>query len=137
VAGIAGTDERDWRTWEWVTPLVTAVGICAIASIPYLLEYTACTPDMAPSSFTYNTWDQNLYLSWTVQGKWGRFFCEDQFTSEATPPILFSSFFWFLGTLARGLHLPPAVLYHAARVLGIFAFCIVLYPFCRAFSGTR
>jgi hypothetical protein len=121
------------RRWAWGC----ALAVMAIVSLPYLLLWAIQPPGASFWGFVQNPDDHCVYLAWMRQAWQGQLFFENLFTTDPQRGLTINLFFWLLGSLARLVHLPLALVYHLARV-GFGALLLVLvYHLAAFFTESR
>lgn len=113
-------DEYRWVFW-------VALGIMALASIPYIFGYGIAPPGYKFVGFTYNIDDACVYMSWMRQAADGHFFLRNLFTTEHQTGNGFNLLFLFLGTFARLTHLPLSAVFHLSRIVFGIALLMAVY----------
>ncbi|MEN6521711.1 MAG: hypothetical protein ABFD46_11255 [Armatimonadota bacterium] len=116
-----------------LVPLLWAVAIVALASVPYIIGIAASPPDGVFTGFTFNIDDAFVYSSWIKQIANGGLFIQNQFTSDPQSACQFNLFFIALGLIARITHLSPMAVFHLARVVLGVAFLMLVWRFAGRF----
>ena len=106
--------ERRWL-------IARAIGVLALASLPYLAGALTAAPDHVFTGLQVNPLDGVSYLAKMQIGFHGGWLFQLRFTTEASAGAVLFTYFIALGHLARLLSLPLIVVFHAARLLGGFA----------------
>ena len=112
--------ERRWL-------LIRAMGVLALASLPYLAGALLAGPDRVFSGLQVNPLDGVSYLAKMQIGLHGDWLFSLRFTAESSTGVLLFTYFVALGQLARVLGLPLILVFHAARLLGGFALLWAIY----------
>lgn len=123
---------------EWRFPVL--VGIVALAStlpaigigyltVPSGTKYTGFV-DASPG-------DDLTYLAVMKAGAQGHWLWHDLYTSVPHPGIVVYPFYILLGHFQGLTHLPPVLVFQAARVLVGFALVVLVYGFCSLFFSRR
>ncbi len=94
--------------------LLTAGATC----VPYVLAGSLSPSGWSFSGFLLNPIDGFSYLAKMREGAAGAWLFRLPYAPQPGPGAFLFVFYLALGHLAQALHLPPLVIYHAARVLG-------------------
>ncbi len=100
-----------------------------ILTLPYLLAWAAAGPDWVFVGFLINPLDGNSYLAKMQQGAAGDWLFRLPFTAEPGEGSFLFVFYLMLGHIARILHAPLWLVFHAARLLGAAALALTLRSF--------
>lgn len=121
----------------YVRPLVLAVIVLAVTSIPTLVAYSSQPPGRAFMGFFVNAADMNSYLEKMREGSEGLWYWVNRYTTESSPPVLL--FVWLLawGHLAALLHLGGIATFQLFRVTGAIALFGGAWAFIRHFCTGR
>ncbi|MBC8101601.1 MAG: hypothetical protein H7Z41_03330 [Cytophagales bacterium] len=88
-----------------------------LASLPYLYGWWTTPAGQVYTGFTYNIDDGAVYLAWMREAARGQFFIHNPFSVEPQRDVLFSLFFFLLGSIVRVTALDAMTVYQAARVV--------------------
>ncbi len=113
------------REWRWVTGV--ALGLLALAWLPYLAGWAAASPGVHFTGLVYNPLDGYTYIAKMRLGAEGSWLFRLTYTSEPQKGAPIYLFYLFLGHLARWTRLPLLVVYHAVRTVGGLALLFGLY----------
>jgi hypothetical protein len=121
-------EQRRDRRWAWGVAALALVLTCIPLLYGFWQEGTRADHGWF-TTFTYNGPDHAVYLSWMRQASEGRFFEQNQFTTEPQLGLKFNLFWLAVGGLAGLLHLPLLVACHVARLVMGLVFLRVLWWF--------
>jgi hypothetical protein len=115
--------------WRWV--VIIAVGLTALAFIPFLwVAFSGASgSDLQFMGVLNNYRDGATYLSKMEQGVEGSWLIQFLHTPEPHNGVFIQALYPALGQLARLLRIPPIALFHAARVVASLVMYLALYHF--------
>jgi hypothetical protein len=99
---------------------VVATIVMLVTTVPYIYGWSieGTTPQRGwYSGFGYNVSDSCVYTAWMRHISEGHFFQRNLFTTGEQSGLMFNLFYVVLGFLTWVTHLPPAIVYHAVRVI--------------------
>lgn len=113
--------------WRWV--VVFAVGLTALAFVPFLwVAFSgASRSDWQFMGVLNNYRDGATYLSKMTQGMEGSWLVNFRHTPEPHSGVFIQALYPALGQLARLLRIPSIALFHAARVVASLIMYMALY----------
>ena len=121
-------------TWREMAPvLLWAALVMAATALPYLWAISHAAPDEQFQGFIWGVDEGNVYLAWMRQASEGRVLLRNQYTTLPQHPHFLNVFLLALGRLTAWTGQPPAVIFHAARLLGGIVLLATIYLFA-AFS---
>ncbi|MHB0987726.1 MAG: hypothetical protein ACYC3P_03555 [Bellilinea sp.] len=112
------------RSFIIITSLATL-----LVTLPYLLAAQSGGESLVFNGFLLNPIDGNSYLSKMREGWLGQWRFTLLNSSQAPEGSYLFLFYIFLGHVSHWLGLPLIFTFHAARVLGAFFLCLMLYRF--------
>ena len=119
------------------TPLVTrreialvlawALVVAGLTALPYVWAVQRAPAQMQFQGFIWGVDEGNVYLAWTRQAAEGRVLLRNQYTTLPQNARFFNVFLLALGriTALTGQH--PAIIFHAARLVGGVALLASIY----------
>jgi hypothetical protein len=119
------------RKAEWRWAAVWAMGLVALASLPYLVAYLATPDGMFYTGFLTNPEDGHSYLSKVRQGMQGAWLWHLAFTATPHGGAFLFTYYLALGHLARWVGVGPIWIIHFARVVNG---CLLLFALYYAVS---
>lgn len=109
----------------WVVTVVFLI----ILTLPYLLAWAAAGQDWVFVGFLINPLDGNSYFAKMQQGAAGDWLFRLPFTAEPGEGSFLFIFYLTLGHIARIVHAPLWLVFHAARLAGALALAMALRRF--------
>lgn len=100
-----------------------------ILTLPYLMAWAAAGSDWVFVGFLINPLDGNSYFAKMQQGAAGEWLFRLPFTAEPGEGSFLFVFYLTLGHIARILHAPLWLVFHAARLAGALALALTLRRF--------
>ncbi len=132
------TQQASPVTWrEMALVVVFAALIMALTAAPYIWAVNRAEPDQQFQGFIWGVDDGNVYLQWIRQASEGRTFLRNQYTIEPQDPHFFNVFLLALGRVTAWTGQPPAVIFHAARLLGGIVLLTTIYLLAAFLSRSR
>ncbi len=112
---------------ELLFVLAWALLVAALTAAPYLWAIERAPEGMQFQGFIWGVDEGNVYLAWIRQAAEGRLLLRNQYTILPQNPHFFNIFLIALGriTALTGQH--PAVVFHAARLVGCLALLVSIY----------
>ncbi|MGC9317563.1 MAG: hypothetical protein ACP5KN_05940 [Armatimonadota bacterium] len=104
------------REMAWA--IAWALVVVALTAAPYLWAIANAPPGEQFQGFIWGVDDGNVYLSWIRQAAEGRRLLRNQYTTLPQDPHFFNIFLQALGRVTALTDQPPAVIFHAARLVG-------------------
>ncbi|MFM8322321.1 MAG: hypothetical protein ACKOC5_15510 [Chloroflexota bacterium] len=108
---------------------VISLLVLLIVTLPYLLAALSGGQAAVFGGFLMNPQDGYSYLAKMRQGWQGSWTFRLPFSAEPGEGAYLFLFYLLLGHIARWLGLPPALIFHAARLLGAAALLVSLWNF--------
>lgn len=112
--------------YEWRWPIVWAIVILGIATIPYLYGVALSSPTSYFGGFVIGVEDGNSYLAKMQQGRSGYWLFRLVYTPEPHQAELFFLFYIVLGKIAGVFNLSNPLVFYLSRLVtipfGLFAF---------------
>ena len=105
----------------WSLPLITALVLAVVTTVPYVYGYAVQPPGHSFMGFFYLGDDANTYLAKMRQGWEGAWSWQNRYTTEASPTAYLFMFWIVLGHVAAATSLPLIAVFHLARIAAAFA----------------
>ena len=124
---------------EWTVPLLAALALILLGSLPYAYGYWFTPDDEVFMGFIgRGTLGANSYMSLARQVAEGHTFMTNLCTPEPRPHAFFHVEWWLFGMAARVTGWSLITIFHIGRVLTVLAFCLAVYYLVAAvFGATR
>ncbi len=129
------------------TPLVTrreivpvvawALVIAALTALPYVWAVERAPMKMQFEGFIWGVDEGNVYLAWMRQAAEGRVLLRNQYTTLPQNPHFFNVFLLALGRITALTGQPPAIIFHAARLVGGVVLLLSIYLFAAFVTRSR
>lgn len=121
---------------EWLFPLVTALLVLAVTTIPYLWAWLTAPADKIFMGILVNVPDHMQYFSWMRELSTAHL-AANKLTPEPNAPVFFNLLWWGMGRLGRLLGLGYAPMFQIMRwVAGVLAF-LAIYRMAAWFMADR
>lgn len=122
---------------ELAAVLAWALVMAALTAAPYLWAINRAPAGAQFQGFIWGVDDGNVYLSWIRQAAEGRVLLRNQYTTRPQDPHFFNIFLQALGRVTAWTGQHPAVIFHAARLLGVAALLVCIYLLAAMLSARR
>lgn len=132
-----GGDGRLVSARELLAVLAWALVMAALTAAPYLWAIERAPEGAQFQGFIWGVDDGNVYLSWIRQAAEGRLLLRNQYTTQPQEPHFFNIFIRALGRVTAWTGQHPAVIFHAARLLGVVALLVCIYLLAAMLSARR
>lgn len=121
-------DSSDCKPREWFFPILLALFLIVIGTLPYLYAASHADRQMRfMGSIDRYPENSNVYRMFIRQAMDGRFFFENRMTAEPLPRRYINLEWWLLGSLGRWFSLSQEALLHLERVLSTILLTLAAY----------
>lgn len=118
---------------EWALPLLVALALIMLGSLPYAYAYRNASGDEVFMGFIgRGTQGANSYLSLARQAAEGHTLMTNLCTPEPRPRAFFHAEWWLFGWVARVTGWSLLTVFHVGRIVTVLGFCLALYYFLTA-----
>lgn len=125
---LRGGEDRPLVTVREMLPVLGwSLLMAGIVAAPYVWAIVNAPEDHQFGGFIWGVDDGNVYLSWIRQAAEGRLLLANQYTTAPQDPHFFNIFLQALGRAAAWSGADPGVVFHVARLLGVFALLSAIY----------
>ncbi len=107
--------------------LLWALVIVGLTALPYVWAVQRAPAEMQFEGFIWGVDEGNVYLAWMRQAAEGRVLLRNQYTTLPQTPRFFNVFLLALGRITALTGQPPAVIFHAARLVGGVVLLVSIY----------
>lgn len=132
-----GSDGPPVSARELVAVLAWGLVMAALTAAPYLWAIERAPENAQFQGFIWGVDDGNVYLSWIRQAAEGRILLRNQYTTQPQNPHFFNIFLQALGRITAWTGRHPAVIFHAARLVGVVALLVCIYLLVAFLSPRR
>jgi hypothetical protein len=123
---------------EWRFPIMVALAAVASTLPSIVIGYLRAPHGTSFAGFfDTSPGDDLTYLSVMKEGAQGHWLWHDLYTSVPHPGAVVYPFYILLGQIQGLTHVPPVVLFQAARVLLGVALVVLVYGFCSLFFSRQ